>query len=61
MTFKNTREKFHTCLLLNYIINFISNFTDEMLLKYNGIQRDLYPIIKQNPKPKNITCLLNIS
>jgi hypothetical protein len=30
-------------------------------LKYNGIQRDVYPIIKKNKKPKNITCLLNIS
>jgi len=33
---------------LNYIINFISNFTVEMLLKYIGIQRDLYPIIKKS-------------
>jgi hypothetical protein len=52
MTFKKAREKLqHFCLLLNYIINFISNFTVEMLLKYNGIQRDLYPIIEKNQKP----------
>jgi len=40
-------------LLLNYIINFISNFTVEMLLKYIGIQRDLYPIIKKIKTPKD--------
>jgi hypothetical protein len=34
-------------LLLNYMINFISNFTVEMLLKYNGIHRDSYPTIKK--------------
>jgi hypothetical protein len=34
-------------LLLNYMINFISNFTVEMLLKYNGIHWDSYPTIKK--------------
>jgi len=33
-----------------YIINFISNITNEMLLKYNGMQRELFPIIKKKSK-----------
>jgi hypothetical protein len=54
MAFKKAWEKLqHFFGLLNYIINFISNFTVEMLLKYNGKQRDMYLIIKKIiKKPK---------
>ena len=52
------REKSYNIFLhLNYIINFIRNFTVEMLLKYNGIQKEFVSNnSKKNQKPKNITC-----